>query len=284
MPSRPAKRLPVPTAVLIAAVVVAIGALALLWAVRPSNDRDWSPDQARLPTAAFDGDRVTVRNVRNAHYRSVDDFDVHWETREYALSELESAWFVVEPFADWRGPAHTFLSFGFRDGRHLAVSAEVRRQRGEHFSALKGLLRRYELMIVIGDERDLIGLRALHRRDDVFLYRLKANPEQAQALFAHLMAKANRLATEPAFYNTISANCTTTITDAVELLRPGTVPLSWRTWLPGYSDDLAFDLGLIDTDLPRATFREAHRINALAERGHQAQDPAQDFSAVIRGR
>ena len=284
MPLKPPKRFPVPTVVLLAAAVVAIGALALLLSVRPSNVRDWSPDQARLATAVFDGDRATVHNVRNARYRSVEDFDVHWETREYALSDLESAWFVVEPFADWRGPAHTFLSFGFKDGRYLAVSAEVRRQRGERFSALKGLLRRYELMIVVGDERDLIGLRALHRRDDVFLYRLKATPEQAQALFSHLMAKANRLAAEPAFYNTISANCTTTILDAVEVLQPGTVPLSWRTWLPGYSDDLAFDLGLLDTDLPRDTFRAAHRINALAERAHQAQDPAQDFSAAIRGR
>ena len=264
-------------------------AAASAWAVlvrpmQPSNDRDWAPDQARLATAEIDGDAVTVRNVRNARYRSVDDFDVHWETRHYRLSDLESAWFVVEPFADWRGPAHTFLSFGFRDGRYLAVSAEVRRQRGERFSALTGMLRRYELMIVVGDERDLIGLRALHRRDDVFLYRLKATPEQAQALFGHLMAKANRLAAAPAFYNTLTANCTTTIVDAVEVLKPGTVPLSWRTWLPGYSDDLAFDLGLLDTDLPRESFRAAHRINALAERAAEAQDPAQDFSAAIRGR
>lgn len=277
---RPQTRSTVTSLFLLAVAGVAIGALALLWTVRPSNARDWSPEQARLATAVFEGDRVTVGNVRNARYRSVDDFDVHWETREYGLSELESAWFVVVPFADWRGPAHTFLSFGFTDGRHLAVSAEVRKQRGERYSPLLGLLRRYELMIVVGDERDLIGLRALHRRDDVFLYRLKATPEQAQALFAHLMAKANALAVEPAFYNTVSANCTTTILDAVEVLRPGTVPMSWRTWLPGYSDDLAFDLGLIDTALPRETFRDAHRINALAERAAGAQD----FSAAIRAR
>lgn len=271
---------PVLLMLLLIALVAGLCWAVFVWPKQPSNERDWSPDQARLATAAFDGDAVTLRNVRNARYRSVDDFDVQWETRAYRLSELESAWFIVEPFADWRGPAHTFLSFGFRDGRHLAVSAEVRRQRGEAFSALKGLLRGYELMIVVGEERDLIGLRALHRRDDVFLYRLKATPDEARALFEKLMAKANALAERPAFYNTLTANCTTTIVDAVEMLRPGTVPLSWRTWVTGYSDDLAYDLGLIDTDLPRETYREAHRINALAERAGEAQD----FSAAIRAR
>ena len=40
-----------------------------------------------------------------------------------------------------RAGAHTFLSFGFEDGRRLAISVEVRRERGESFSPLRGLLR-----------------------------------------------------------------------------------------------------------------------------------------------
>jgi hypothetical protein len=275
-PASPRRR----AAALALAVAVGIAVAWLMFAalVQPSNARDWSPDQARLATADFDGDALTVHNVRNARYRSTTDYDVHWETRRYRLDELESAWFVVEPFSDWRGPAHTFLSFGFRDGRYLAVSAEVRKERGESYSPLKGLFRQYELMLVVGDERDLIGLRALHRRDEVFLYRLKATPAESRALLAGLLRQANAFNATPVFYNTVSANCTSTIVDAVESLRPGTVPMSWRTLLPGYSDDLAFDLGLLDTTLPRETYRDAHRVNARAERAAGALD----FSAGIR--
>ena len=36
----------------------------------PSNDRDWSPDQAVLSRAEFQGDLVTVYNIRNCDYRT----------------------------------------------------------------------------------------------------------------------------------------------------------------------------------------------------------------------
>lgn len=265
-------------------VVLALAWLVLVAITRPSNDRRWVPEQSRLPTALLEGDRLRVANVRHARYRSTTDFDLRWETHDYDLADLESAWFIVEPFADWRGPAHTFLSFGFRDGRHLAVSAEVRKEVGETYSPLAGLFRQYELMLVLGDERDLVGLRAAHRRDAVHLYRLRATPAQARALLERLLVQANALAARPAFYNTLTANCTTTIVDAVDALAPGTIPMSWRTRLPGYSDDLAFDLGLIDTTLPRDRYREAHRIDGLARDAEAAGLEGEAYSAAIRAR
>jgi hypothetical protein len=263
------------------AMAVALFVAWLLFAllVRPSNERDWNADQARVATAEIDGDAVTIRNVRNAVYRSTSDFDVHWETRRYDLSRLESVWFVVEPFADWRGPAHTFLSFGFDDGDYVAVSVEIRKERGESFSPLLGLLRQYEIAYVIGDERDLIGLRANHRKDEVFLYPIRATPAQARALFESMLARANRVATTPEFYNTLTNTCTSNIVDHIESIAPGRVPWSHKTLLPAYSDDLAYDLGLIDTDLPRETYRAAHRINERAQSA--ANRP--DFSVAIRG-
>jgi len=58
------------------------------------------------------------------------------------------------------GAAHTFVSFGFKSGDFLAISIEIRKEKGESFSAWRGLLKRYELMYVIADERDVIKLRA----------------------------------------------------------------------------------------------------------------------------
>jgi hypothetical protein len=261
-------------------VALILGYLVLVVVVQPSNDRDWAPDQAQLARARFDGERIELDHVRNAHYRSTQDFDVRWESRQFDLRTLDSLWYVVEPFATWRGPAHTFLSFGFSDGRYLAISVEVRRERDESFSPMLGLLRQYELTYIIGDEHDLIGLRANHRKDDVYLYKMRATPQQIRALLLDMLQRANHLAAQPEFYNTLTNTCTSNIVDHIEHIAPGGVPWSYKTYLPAFSDDLAFELGLIDTALSKAHYRSAHRINALAAR--YSDDP--EFSARIRGR
>lgn len=229
--------------------VIAAGVLGvwLIWSLqRPSNDRTWMPDQARLPVATFQGDSVTIENLRYATYQSTDDYDVRWCRRKYDLNALDHVDFVVEPFASWRGPAHTLLTFGFADGEHVAVSVEIRKEQGESFSAVKGIFRQYELMYVIGDERDLIGLRFHTRKNPVYLYPIKATKEQVRALFVAMLQRANRLAEEPEFYNTVTSSCTTNIVRHMEDLTGEDLPLDWRVFLPGYSDELAFDLGLID--------------------------------------
>jgi len=186
----------------------------------------------------------------------------------------------VEPFSDWRGPAHTFLSFGFGNGEYIAISVEIRKEKGESFSPVGGLLQQYELIYVIGDEHDLIGLRANYRHDDVYLYKMRATPEQIRELFVSMLERANQVAANPEFYNTLSNTCTTNIVEHINSLVPGRIPLSYKTLLPAYSDELAFDLGLIDTALSRDTFRAAHKINDMAKR--HANDT--DFSAAIRHR
>jgi len=59
---------------------------------------------------------------------------------------------------------------------------------------------------------------------------------------------------------------------------PGKVPASWRVVLPGYSDEVARSLGLIDSVLPLPEAREKFRINDKAK---AAIDSA-DFSRLIR--
>ncbi len=268
------------TALVAVVLLVALALMLLVLPLRPSNQRDWAEDQARLASAVLDGDALRISNLRNAVYRSTSDFDVHWETRSYDLRQLVSVWFMVEPFADWRGPAHTLLSFGFADGQFLAISVELRKERGESFSPLLGLLRQYELIYVLGDERDLIGLRANHRQDDVYLYPIRTTAEGRQALLLSMLERANALVMQPEFYNTLTSTCTSNIVDHIELIAPGRVPFSYKTMLPGYADDLAFELGLIDTDLPRESFRAAHKINDLA----RLHADSADFSAGIRAR
>ncbi len=244
---------------------------------KPSNERDWSPDQKVLARATIDGDTATIENVRNFAYRTGHDFVEKYETRSYDLRKLDSVWFVVERFGDAPGIAHTFLSFGF-GGEYLAISVEIRKERGEVYSPVKGLLRQYELMYVIADERDVLALRTNFRRDPVYLYPVTTTPGQMRRVFVEMLERANQLAAQPEFYNSLTNNCTTNIVGHVNTIAPRRIPFSYKVVLPAYSDQLAYDLGLIPTELPFETVRAAHRIDTLAQR----QPVGPDFSRIVR--
>lgn len=261
-----------------------LAGLVLLWAgfvllTQPSNDRDWSLNERVLPYATFSGDEVLVHNVRNTVYRTVDDFTPAYEDRVYDLRRLRGVWFGVVPFSGWRGVAHTFLSFEFGEpAEFVVISVEARKERGETYHFLKGAFRQYELFYVVADERDAIRLRTNYRGDAVFLYPIESTPERTRALFTAMLGRANSLREHPVFYNTLTRNCTNTIARHVNSLVPGRVPFSLKVMFPGYSDRLAYDLGLIATDLPYDSIRARFLIT---ERARAATDTG--FSRQIRG-
>lgn len=242
---------------------VAVGVLVVLLAwslLRPSNDRNWIPDQARMPVVRFDGDQVHIENFRYATYRTGDDADVRWLDRSYDLEGIESVDFLVTAFASWRGPAHTFLTFGFQDGRHVAISVEARKEQGEAYSAVQGLFKRYEVMYVVGDERDLVGLRINVHKDPTYLFPIKASKERIREMFVSMLERADQLGREPEFYNTVTSTCTTNIVGHLEHVRRESLGFDVRLLFPGYSDRLAVDLGLIDFDGDLEQARDRFRI------------------------
>ena len=262
-----------------AVAVLASPFVYVQFAENPSNERDWSPDQKVLARATIDGDAVRIQNVRNFAYRTVHDFVEKYETRGYDLRKLDSIWFAVERFGDTPAIAHTFLSFGFGD-EYVAISVEVRKERGEVYSPVKGMLRQYELMYVVADERDVLALRTNFRRDPVYLYPVRTTPEQMRRVFVEMLERANKLAAQPEFYNSLTNNCITNIVRHVNTIAPHRVPFSYKVVLPAYSDELAYELGLIPSELPFQTIRAAHRIDALA----QQQPVGPDFSRIVRRR
>lgn len=252
-----------------------------LWVTAtPSGSGSFVTGHGLTPTVHFEGDRVTIQGFRDFEHRSETDVTERYVDRVVDLDQVETVWYVLTPFSeDWRGPAHSFLSFGFADSTYLSISVEARREIGEEYSMLGGLLHRYEVMYVIGSEEDLIGLRAVHRDPAVLVYPIRATPEGARALLRDMLERANRLAVEPEFYNTLINNCTTNILDHVNSVAPDDpIPYGPRVLLPGYSDRLAYDRGLIDTDLSLEEARERFRVNELAKR--YASDPR--FSILIR--
>lgn len=253
----------------------------LIWYLMqtPSNDREWSLDQQILPYAsmAVDNDEFEVYNIRNFKYTTTQDYTSDYYNQTYKLSEIETLDYIVEPFGNM-GAAHTFLSFGFANGDYLAISVEIRKEIGESFSPLKGLLRNYELMYVVADERDVLKLRSNYRKHDVYLYPVQTTTETMQKVLVDILNRLNKLKTEPEFYNTLTNTCTTNIVQHANEIVPGRIPFDWRMLLPEYSDELAYNLGIIDNSVPLEEMRRRHKINDLALKYADSED----FSKMIR--
>jgi len=214
--------------------------------------------------------------VRNFKYRSESDCDQRWETRSYNLDGIHG----VDLFLLFWGPthiAHTIASWEFDDGQHLAISIETCKEEGESYSAIRGFFHQYKLYYVVADERDVVGLRTNYRGEQVYLYRIRVPASQARALLVDYLDQVNRLADHPQWYNALTQNCTTTIHCHAQTVGAGG-RLEWRLLANGHLDELLYERGQIDTDLPFADLRARSNITEKAK----AADDSPDFSARIR--
>jgi hypothetical protein len=244
--------------------------------LQPSNHRDWLPDVALLPYAAITGNQVTIHNIRNCNYRSETDFDVQHYDKTFDLEALRT---VDLYLVTWGSPhiAHTMVSFGFTNGDYVCFSIETRKEKGEDYSAVKGLFRQFELTYIIADERDLVRLRTNYRQgEEVCLYRVQATPAQGRTLFLDYLRRANALHERAEWYNALTDNCTTAI--RTQRAASDRAPWDWRMLVNGHLDELLYEHGVIDTNLPFAELKKLSHINPPA----RAADQAADFSQRIR--
>lgn len=255
------------------------GALALGWSTMPaSNSRDWQPDVAVLPYATIDGDRVTLHNIRNFVYRTATDFTPRYYDKTFDLQQLESVDLIS---SYWAGEAiaHLLVSFGFGGQDYVAISIETRKERTEDYSSIKGFFKQYELIYIVADERDVIRLRTTYRQlpEDVYLYRTRIPPARARRLFLDYVREINQLVEQPAFYNTLTTNCTTNILFHARA-SGGIARYNWKILFSGYAPDYVYEVGGLDTSLSFVDLKQRSNINARA----QMADDAPDFSQRIR--
>ena len=80
----------------------------------------------------------------------------------------------------WReGPVgHTFVSFIFDNAPPLSISIETRPEVGEGFAPIASMFKQFELIYVVGEERDIVGVRTNHRRETRYLYRLNTSADE----------------------------------------------------------------------------------------------------------
>ncbi len=253
-----------------------LGVLAWWIAIPPSHDRNWRPEVAVMPRAVIDGDRVRLTGVRNFDYRSRSDFTVRYEEREVQLSHLTALDFYVSYFME--GPVgHTFVSFIFDNTPPLSISIETRPEVGEGFAPVASMFKQFELIYVVGEERDLVGVRANHRQEPVYLYRLNTSADDARRLLLVYLERINELADRPEFYHLLTNSCTINIVRYANAAgRVGRIDI--RHILNGLADSYLYRSGRIDTTLPFDELRRRSLINEAA----RAADGASDFSQRIR--
>src|SRR6202012_2229471 len=245
------------------AIVLFFGVVAWWIAIPPSPARNWRPEVAVMPRAIIDGDRVRLTGVRNFDYRTRNDFTVRYQEREVLLSHLTGLDFYVSYFTE--GPVgHTFVSFIFDNAPPLSISIETRPEVGEGFAPVASLFKQFELIYVVGDERDLVRVRTNYRGEPVYLYRLNTSPDDARRLLLVYLGRINELADHPEFYNLLTNSCTINIIRYANAAgRVGRLDI--RHLLNGWIDGYLYYSGRIDTALTFEELRRRSMINEAAQ-------------------
>jgi hypothetical protein len=257
------------------AVVLGLTAIFLAWWFRqkPSHERDWHPSVAVLPWAVRAEDVITIKNVRNFQYRSLEDFTPRYETRIYHLANLKG---VDVIFFVWNISllGHPVLVFDFGSDGRLCLSIEMRLRNGQEYSILRGLYRQQELIFLAADERDVILRRTKYSQNqEAYLYGVVASAEELRAVFLDYVDAINSLHDNPRWYHALCTNCTT----AFYQLPSRQLRFDWRVIANGRLDRALYKAGRLDSTLP---FDELRRFAYLNEVANAAPD--EGFGDCIR--
>ena len=244
-----------------------LGLLALYFAsvltwfflIPPSHDRVWGPEVGKLSHIEIEDNLITVHNLRNFEYSSVSDFTERWEERSYDLDKLQRMDYII---CDWGlgDIAHSMLSFEFEDDGYLCFSVETRKESYESYSTIRGFFRQFELIIVVGAERDLIGQRIFARGEDVYVYPAKLSKDELDTLFMEQVQRVNQLAENPKWYNTLTTNCLTTLVFD-RSVNERLMKIDYRVLLNGRSPEMFYEGGRIDTKLSYPDAKRTFQAN-----------------------
>jgi len=248
------------------------------WSLKkPSHDRDWPAEFARVASADVDGDEVTFRNFRSFDYQADGTPAERWVTRKVRLSNLRGMDFFMTYWGDGTLVGHPIFSFDFGADGHVAFSIESRREKDETYSLLGGLYKRYEMIYIVGDESDIIRLRTNFREgESVYLYRLHVRQSTVILRFMEYLDAMNRIDTNPRFYDTLTGNCTTAI--RAQITTSERKSMDWRIFANGKLDELFFERDMLSKELPFTELKQRSLINPVA-RTHPGME---GFSEKIR--
>ena len=191
----------------------------LLWrsSLRPSSNRNWPAEVKNLATSTTTGTTLTVEHYRHFDWSQEPPLE-RWQSKTFSLESLSGVDLIVVPLASSNSFAHVMLSFHFGDTEQLCISIEARREVDELYAVIPGALNQFELIHILGSEEDLFTLRTHHRNSRIYRYPLKLDLEHQHSLLKRLLEQTNELAITPAFYRSLTHNCTTALIKEANLM------------------------------------------------------------------
>lgn len=250
--------------------------------LQPSNTRNWEFGFQTLPEFSIQQNTISVKNIRN--YQLINgNIQPEYLNQTFDTNNLEKVWFVVEPFSikpftNFKGVAHTYFVFDFKNQEPIVISVEARREQAEKYDSWIGLFNQYELIYVWGTEHDQTVKRVISENNRLFMYPLNISKTNSQNLFLQLALASKSLETSPRFYNTFTSNCTNELAKAANNVRSGSIPLNKALFLPGYSAEELYNLGYISNDLTLTATKNKYEITTLVRELYLQPD----FSKKLR--
>jgi hypothetical protein len=250
-------------------VALAGATTALVLALRtPSLQREWDEDVRVLAGVErlTDG-AVRLIDVRDWRYSREAVLAKDYFAARYDPSDIESLWLYEQELGFGGRIAHTFLVFEFSesygDARWLGLSVETRREVGESYSLVGGVMRTFEVTHIWASERDLVTRRVELLDYPLTRYRLSVPEDFLPRIFEQFVEATASLAAAPRWYNTLTTNCTSSLAAYVNEAEPGAIPWSFSLVLTGRADSYLAELGYLDLASAQPVTREWLAANPL---------------------
>lgn len=231
--------------------VATVSILVLVASRRPALDREWDEDVRVLAGVEIDdAGLVRLTDIRDWTY----DRDAVLERRYFDAAldpaDIVDTWMYEQKLDRFGLIAHTFIVFEFDESygpaRYLGLSVETRREVGEKYSIVGGMLRSFEVTHIWATERDLVRRRVEFLDYPLTRYRLLIPEEFRSQVFLKFARETAELAVTPRWYNTALNNCTSSLIRYVNESQPGAIPIHYSYVFTGKADEYLRRLGYLD--------------------------------------
>ena len=242
------------------ALVVVATAITLL-SRRPSLTREWDEDVRVLSGVVESGDgTIELTDVRDWRYSRDAVLSKAYHPVRYDPADVTGLWLYEQKLGLGGRIAHTFLVFEFPerygDDRWLGLSVETRRELGEKYSLVGGVLQKFEVTHIWAKEADLVRRRVEYLDYPLTRYRVTVSNENIARLFRQFVRETAELAATPRWYNTLTTNCTSSLITYVNEVEPGSIPWHYSFVFTGRADDYLARLGYLDAGSAEHITRE----------------------------
>jgi len=234
-------------------IIVAVATALVVALRRPSLDREWDED-VRVLTGVrrLDGGVIGLTAVRDWTYSRDSVLSKSYRPVSYDPTEVRGLWLYEQELGFGGRIAHTFLVFEFPEAygadRWLGLSVETRREVGETYSLVGGVMRAFELTHIWATERDLVRRRVEYLDYPLTRYRVDVSAEIVARIFRQFADETASLAVRPRWYNTLTTNCTSSLRAYVNEVQPGAIPWNVSLVFTGRADSYLAELGYLDAE------------------------------------